>query len=116
VTKKEESILVDEELQGVSTSSTIAVEVLRVEGKIISEQGAPSHIQKAHPTQQIICNMNERVTRSLRQAYLSCFTNTLFITLFEPLNVEHTLFDSSWVNTMHEELENFEKNQVWTLG
>jgi hypothetical protein len=24
-------------------------------------------------------------------------------------------FHSSWVNVMHEELENFERNQVWTL-
>jgi hypothetical protein len=27
----------------------------------------------------------------------------------------HTLSDSSWINTMHEKLENFERNQVWTL-
>jgi hypothetical protein len=26
-----------------------------------------------------------------------------------------TLYDLSWVNAMHEELENFERNQVWTL-
>ena len=25
------------------------------------------------------------------------------------------LFDTSWVNAMHEELENFEHNQVWKL-
>jgi hypothetical protein len=34
-----------------TTSSTAAVEVSRVEGDIISESGAPSHIQKAHPPQ-----------------------------------------------------------------
>jgi hypothetical protein len=92
----EESIFVDEELQGfdgdedeplhastssleliptstlkaeaphVTTSSTAAVEASRVEGEIISEQGAPSHVQKAHPPQQIIGNLNERVTRSSR--------------------------------------------------
>jgi hypothetical protein len=33
----------------VTISSTTAVDVSRVEGEIISEQGAPSHIQKAHP-------------------------------------------------------------------
>jgi hypothetical protein len=98
-----------------TTSSTAAVEASRVEGKIISEQGAPSHIQKAHPPQHIIGNLNERVTRSSRSAHLSCFTNTLFIALFEPQDVEHALSDSSWVNVMHEELENFERNQVWTL-
>jgi hypothetical protein len=45
----------------------------------------------------------------------SYFTNTLFIALFEPRDIGHTLFDSSWVNVMHEELENFERNQVCTL-
>jgi hypothetical protein len=34
-----------------TTSSTAAVEASRVEGEIISESGAPSHIQKAHPPQ-----------------------------------------------------------------
>jgi hypothetical protein len=77
----EESIFVDEGLQGIdgdedepllpstsspepvppstleveppqaTTSSTAVVEASRVEGEIISEQGAPSHIQKAHPPQ-----------------------------------------------------------------
>jgi hypothetical protein len=75
----EESIFVDEGLQGVNgdedeplisstsspepvsastleaeapqstTSSTAAVEASRVEEEIVSEPGAPSHIQKVHP-------------------------------------------------------------------
>jgi hypothetical protein len=90
------------------------VEASRIEGEIISDQGAPCHIQKAHPPQQIIGNLNERVTRS-STAHLSCFTNMLFVTLFEPRDVGHTFSDSSWVNNMHEELENFERNQVWIL-
>jgi hypothetical protein len=75
----EESIFVDEGLQGIdgdndeplllstsspkpvpaltleaeapqaTTSSTAAVEASRVEGEIVSESGAPSYIQKAHP-------------------------------------------------------------------
>jgi hypothetical protein len=57
------------------------VEASRVEGEIISESGAPSHIQK-----------------------------TLFVALFEPRDVGHALSDSSWVNAMHEKLENFERN------
>jgi hypothetical protein len=141
----EESIFVDEELHGfdgdeyepllhstsspklvlastleakapqATTSFTVVVEVSHVEREIISEQGAPSHIQKAHPHQQIIDNLNERVIRSSRSCHISYFTNTLFITLFEPRDVGHALSDLSWVNAMHEELENFERNQVWTL-
>jgi hypothetical protein len=45
-----------------STSSTAAMEVSRIEGEIISNQGAPSHIQKAYLPQQIIGNLNERIT------------------------------------------------------
>jgi hypothetical protein len=89
--------------------------VSRIEGEIISEPGAPSHIQKVHPPQQIIGNLNERVTRSSRSAHLSCFSNILFVTLFEPRDVGHALSDSNWVNVMHEELENFERSQVWIL-
>jgi hypothetical protein len=39
----------------------------------------------------------------------------LFVTLFEPRDVGHALSNLSWVNVMHEKLENFERNQVWTL-
>jgi hypothetical protein len=97
-----------------TTSSTPVVEASHVEWEIISESGAPSHIQKAHPPQQIIGNLNERVTRSSRSAHLSCFTNTLFVALFEPWDVGYALSDSSWVNAIHE-LEKFERNQVCTL-
>jgi hypothetical protein len=39
----------------------------------------------------------------------------LFVALFEPQNVGHALSNLSWVNAMHEELENFERYQVWIL-
>jgi hypothetical protein len=55
------------------------------------------------------------VTRSSRSAHLSYFLNTLFVALFELQDVGHALSDLSWVNAMHEELENFERNQLWTL-
>jgi hypothetical protein len=74
-----------------TTSSTVAVDASRVEGEIVSELGAPSHIQKAHPPQQIIGNMNERVTHSSRTAHLSCFSNTLFVALLS-LEMLDTLF------------------------
>jgi hypothetical protein len=142
----EESIFVDEELQGfegdedehiapasasspglvpastleveapqAATSSSVGVQASGILGEINSKNEAPSHIQKAHPPQQIIGNLNERVTRSSRLAHLSYFINTLFVALFEPRDVGHVLSDSSWVNAMHEELDNFERNQVWTL-
>jgi hypothetical protein len=71
------------------------VEVSWVEREIISEQKAPSHIKKSHPPQQIIGNLNGRVTWSSRSAHLSFFSNTLFVALFEPRDVGHALSDSS---------------------
>jgi hypothetical protein len=105
----------EEEAPQATASSTAAAEASWVEGEIVSELGAPSHIQKVHPPQQIIGNLNERVTHSSWSAHLSCFLNTLFVALFEPRDVGQALSYSSWVNAMHEELENFERNQVWTL-
>jgi hypothetical protein len=67
-----------------TTSSTAAVEVSWVEGEIISESGASSQVQKAHPPQQIIGNLNERVTHSSWSAHLAYFTNALIVALFEP--------------------------------
>jgi hypothetical protein len=86
------------------------MEASQVEEEIISEPEAPSHIQKVHPPHQIIGNLNEMVTHSSESAHLSYFLNTLFIVLFEPRYVGHALSNSSWVNAMHEELENFERN------
>jgi hypothetical protein len=38
-----------------------------------------------------------------------------FVYSLEPLKVEKALEDEDWVMTMQEELNNFERNQVWTL-
>jgi hypothetical protein len=101
--KMEESIFVDDGLQGINgdkdeplypstsspepvpaftfeaeapqaiTSSTAATKASQVEGKIISEPRAPSHIQKAPPPRQIIGYLNKRMTHFLRSAHLSYF-------------------------------------------
>jgi hypothetical protein len=41
-------------------------------------------------------------------SFLSCY----FFATFEPKDIGHALSDHNWVNSMHEELENFERNQV----
>jgi hypothetical protein len=42
-----------------ATSCSAGVQASGIEGGINSENGAPSHVQKAHPPQQIIGNLNE---------------------------------------------------------
>jgi hypothetical protein len=58
--------------------------------------------------------MNERTTRS-RVRNNSHFTHAAFVATFEPKDIGHALSDHNWVNLMHEELEDFERNQVWEL-
>jgi hypothetical protein len=84
--------ILEAEAPQVTTSSIAAVKASRVEGEFISRPGAPSYIQKTHPPQQIIGNLNKRVTWSSRSAYLSYFANTLAVALFEPRDVGHALF------------------------
>jgi hypothetical protein len=67
-----------------------------------------------HPASRIIGDLNERTTRS-RVRNNSHFAHAAFVATFEPKDIGHTLSDHNWVNSMDEELENFERNQVWEL-
>ena len=37
------------------------------------------------------------------------------VSQIEPKNTEIILTDESWINTIHEELHQFERNKVWHL-
>jgi nicotinamide mononucleotide adenylyltransferase len=37
------------------------------------------------------------------------------VSSIEPKKIEEALMDVDWVNAMHEELNNFTRNQVWEL-
>jgi hypothetical protein len=85
-----------------------------VEGEIASRREPPRQVQVDHPASRIIGDMNERTTRS-RVRNNSHFTHDAFVATFEPKDIGHALSDHNWLNSMHEELENFERNQVWEL-
>jgi hypothetical protein len=85
-----------------------------VEGEVASRREPPRRVQVDHPASRIIGNMNERTTRS-RFWNNSHFAHVAFVATFEPKYIGHTLSDHNWVNLMHDELENFEWNQVWEL-
>jgi hypothetical protein len=53
------------------------------------------------------------MTRSQKLA--SFVKHHSFVSCIEPKNVEEALQDPDWVNAMHEELNNFAHNKVWTL-
>lgn len=85
-----------------------------VQGEAMSSREALRHIQCHHPSETMIGDINQRVTHSRSHA-ISHFAHSTFVASFEPRDVGHALFDPEWVNAMHEELENFERNQVWVL-
>jgi hypothetical protein len=84
------------------------------EGEVVSRQEAPRRVQVDHPPSRIIGDINERTTRS-RSRNASHFAHSVFVATFEMKDIGHVLSNPNWVNAMHEELENFERNQVWEL-
>jgi hypothetical protein len=73
-----------------------------------------SPLLQAHPQDLIIGSpTNGVITRSQKLA--SFVEHHSFVSCLEPKEVDEALQDPDWVNAMHEELNNFTRNQVWTL-
>jgi hypothetical protein len=85
-----------------------------VEGEVASRQEPPRRVQVDHPASKIIGDSNEH-TKQSRVRNNPDFAHAAFVATFEPKDIGHALSDHNWVNSMHEELENFERNQVWEL-
>jgi hypothetical protein len=85
-----------------------------VEGEVASRREPPRRVQVDHAASRIIGDMNERTTRSrVRNNYH--FAHAAFVATFDPKDIGHALTYHNWGNSMHEELENFERNRVWEL-
>jgi hypothetical protein len=98
----------------IPTTSTQVQGEAAVEGEVASRREPPRRVQVDHPASRIMGDMNELTTRS-RVRNNSHFAHAAFVATFEPKDFRHTLSDHNWVNSMHEELENFERNHVWEL-
>ncbi|WVZ64068.1 hypothetical protein U9M48_013638 [Paspalum notatum var. saurae] len=83
-------------------------------GEVTSEIVPSRQVQRDHPPHRMIGDIPQRVTRSSVNS-LAFFSHSAYVASFEPRDVSHALSDPNWVNAMHEELENFERNHVWDL-
>ncbi|WVZ84434.1 LOW QUALITY PROTEIN: hypothetical protein U9M48_031467, partial [Paspalum notatum var. saurae] len=83
-------------------------------GEATSEIVPSRQVQWDHPPHRMIGNIHQRVTRSLVNS-LAFFSHSAYVASCEPRDVSHALSDPNWVNAMHEEFENFERNHVWDL-
>jgi hypothetical protein len=72
-----------------------------------------STIQRNHPVDQILGDIGKGVTTRSRLA-MFCEHYT-FVSSIEPFRVEEALQDPDWVLAMQEELNNFKRNEVWSL-
>jgi hypothetical protein len=75
-----------------------------VEGEATSSREAPRHIQRHHPPQTMISDIDQRVMRSMSY-HISHFAHSAFVASFEPRDIGHALSNAGWINAMHEELQ-----------
>jgi Reverse transcriptase (RNA-dependent DNA polymerase) len=70
-------------------------------------------IQRNQSVDNILGDIQKGVTTRSRIAnFCECYS---FVSSLEPLKVEDALGDPDWVMPMQEELNNFKRNEVWTL-
>ena len=73
----------------------------------------PTNIARDYPLDTIIDDISRGVqTRSRLASFCEHFS---FVSSIEPKKIDEALKDVDWVNAMHEELNNFTRNQVWEL-
>jgi hypothetical protein len=70
-------------------------------------------IQRNHPVDQILGDISKGVTT---RSHLAIFCGHYsFVSSIEPFKIEEALQDPDWVLAMQEELNNFKRNEVWSL-
>ena len=82
------------------------------------EEKRPSYrVKLNYPLEEIVGNMNELTLR--KRTVDKCVANfvsySCYLSQVEPTKVEEALQDESWVEAMHDELLQFQRNDVWTL-
>ncbi|WVZ89201.1 hypothetical protein U9M48_035633 [Paspalum notatum var. saurae] len=73
-----------------------------------------SQLTSGHPKELIIGSPTRGVTTRSRNTatFVQAYS---FVSSVEPSTIDQALSDPDWVNAMHEELNNFTRNEVWTL-
>ena len=71
-----------------------------------------SRFSRDHPPNNILGNIDEGVrTRSRLREDMS----GAFVSQIKPRKVDDAFLEVEWVTAMHEELEQFEQNEVWNF-
>jgi hypothetical protein len=85
----------------------------------INQDNEPTHprvhqsVQRDHPVDNILGSIRKGVrTRSRLATFCRYY---LFVSSLESVTIEQDLKDEDWMVAMQEELNNFERNQIWEL-
>jgi hypothetical protein len=73
----------------------------------------PTNIARDHPLDSIIGDIQRGVQTRSRLALF--YAHSFFVSMEEPKDINKAFRDPDWVNSMHEELNNFKRNEVWEL-
>ncbi|KAK2388640.1 putative mitochondrial protein [Trifolium repens] len=77
-----------------------------------TSKGPSVRVQKNHPLDLVIGNPEQGITTRRTNDVVA---NSCFVSLFEPKNVKEALTDEAWIEAMQEELNQFERSEVWYL-
>ncbi|KAK1610252.1 hypothetical protein QYE76_033925 [Lolium multiflorum] len=89
--------------------------------RMTKEEIEARRLARRERTLEILGHTHDKVLGDVRakvstRRQLANFSNHhAYISLVEPKKVFEALEDSDWVEAMHEELNNFKRNKVWTL-
>ena len=73
-------------------------------------KGLSSRVRLNYPSSNILGSLKDNMR--LRSKALSVITYSCYLSQFEPKKVDEALQDADWVNSMHEELHQFVRNDV----
>ena len=120
---KEVPEIVEQELISLSTPGTSSVLEdsadisTSPDSESYEERGPSSRIKLNHPPKVIVGNINELTLRN--RTVDKCVSNfvsySCYLSQVEPTKVEKALQDESWVEAMHDELLQLQRNDIWTL-
>jgi hypothetical protein len=80
--------------------------------QVVDRRNLP--LLQAHP-QDLIIGSPSKGVMTYSQKLASFVEHHSLVSCIKPKSVEEVLQDPDWINAMHEELNNFTRNEVWTL-
>ncbi|XP_052621737.1 uncharacterized protein LOC111917686 [Lactuca sativa] len=78
-------------------------------------QELPTKIQRDHPIKNVNGQLGDDVRTRRQSRDVNTCLYSCFISQIEPKNIDMALNEPSWVDAMHEDLNQFDKLRVWKL-